>query len=141
MHDSETIHLNLPASYDFLHLLHPSIAALLSVFPGFTRKDGRLYNIHLAVHEACANIIEHAYAGQAAGRIALAITLHKGQHRLMVELRDTGRSFNIEQVPEPDLESLQEGGYGLFLMRSLMDEVIYQPGVDGNYWQLVKHLV
>ena len=41
-------------------------------------------------------------------------------------------------VPAPQLGELQEHGFGLFLVRELMDEVAYQADATGNRWKLVK---
>ncbi|MCD6302303.1 MAG: hypothetical protein J7M15_02125 [Anaerolineae bacterium] len=37
-----------------------------------------------------------------------------------------GQSFNPEDVPSLDLEQAQEHGYDRFLMRGLVDEVVFQ---------------
>jgi serine/threonine-protein kinase RsbW len=57
-----------------------------------------------------------------------------------VELRDTGEAFDPADAAEPDLDGVQIHGYGLFLARSLMDEVSYRREQDSNLWQLVKRL-
>ena len=51
---------------------------------------------------------------------------------LTVSVSDQGDGFQPELVPAPDLESLPEGGMGLFIMRSFMDEVRYQRSLDGK---------
>jgi serine/threonine-protein kinase RsbW len=95
----------------------------------------------MAVDEACANIIEHAYGGE--GRGDIECTCQIDGDGLLVRLCDQGRPFDPSSVPEPDingsLEERQEGGLGLFLIRKLVDEVRFEftPG-SGNVLTLVK---
>ena len=53
------------------------------------------------------------------------------------EIRDSGNAFDLSTVPEPDLDSLPEGGMGLHIARAMLDEVAYEPGPP-NLWRLVK---
>jgi serine/threonine-protein kinase RsbW len=140
MTDTNTIRLDLPASFKYLNVLGPCIQALLEHADGLPEPEISAYNLQLAVHEVCTNIVDHAYADQPAGRIAIAFTLAAEPRRLIVELRDTGRTFDPTEVPDPDLSNAQVRGYGLFLVQSLMDDVCYRPSPSGNCWRLIKNL-
>ncbi|PLS82941.1 MAG: ATP-binding protein [Chloroflexi bacterium] len=113
---------------------------MLTRVEGLAERDIVSYNIQLAVHEACTNIVEHAYAGRNDGRIKIALMLDEQPRRLVVDIHDTGGSFDITQAREPNLDDAQIHGYGLFLIRNLMDEMSYTPGPSNNRWHLVKHL-
>ena len=63
-----------------------------------------------------------------------------GGGHLLVDLFDQGRSFDLANVPQPDLDSAPIRGYGLFLVHELMDDVNYTPNHERNHWRLVKHL-
>lgn len=95
----------------------------------------------LAVDEAVTNIIEHGFAPGAEGVIEIEVECANG--RFQVVIRDNGRVFNPESLPELDMKKhLQAGkkkGLGIFLMRQIMDEVRYrfQDGVR-NELTLVK---
>ncbi len=105
-----------------------------------TREDEN--KIILAVDEAVTNIIEHGYDQGVDGQIELEIESDPGQFKVVV--RDSGRVFNPESVPNPDMkEHVKAGrkkGLGLFLMRQIMDEVRYRykDGVQ-NELTLVKY--
>ncbi len=105
-----------------------------------TREDEN--KIILAVDEAVTNIIEHGYDQGVDGTIELEIESDPGQFKVVV--RDSGRVFNPESVPNPDMkEHVKAGrkkGLGLFLMRQIMDEVRYRykDGVQ-NELTLVKY--
>ncbi len=89
-----------------------------------------VYAMQMAVDEACSNIIGHAYGGEGKGVIKLHF--RRINDGVQVVINDTGRPFNPENVPEPNvtapLAERQEGGLGLFLMRQLMDEVSFDFG-------------
>ena len=137
---SETIKLDLPASHKHLNILSTCIEALMVHVEGIADRELVIYNAQLAAHEACTNIVDHAYPDQPEGRIAITLTLDYQQRQLIVDLRDTGQGFDLSSMPMPDLNQAQEHGYGLFLIHNLMDEVTYTSAPGDNHWRLVKYL-
>ena len=135
-----TIQLDVPASHRWLNVVGSCAVEMLSRVESIADRETVIYSTHLAIHETCANIIDHAYPGKPNERIVITLTLLDEPLRLMIDLRDTGRSFNIEQVLEPNLNVPQVHGYGLFLVRNLVDDVSYTPLPSGNHWCLIKHL-
>jgi serine/threonine-protein kinase RsbW len=105
--------------------------------------EGVLYQLQLAVDEACANVIHHAYKGMEPGDIEVACSFD--DQRLVIRVRDWGRSFVPEDIPEPDVEApLEErslGGLGLFLIRQCMDQVEFTFDAElGNELTMIKGL-
>ena len=139
MSDAHIVRLEIPATHLHLRLLGPCISTLIDGPDSAATPSPTAYNVHLAVHEACANIVDHAYAEIAGGRIGLTFTCHDSRS-FVVDLHDTGRSFNLDDAAEPDLAVPQTEGYGLFLVRALMDEVVYEPQDGDNHWRLVKQI-
>ncbi|MFT3696321.1 MAG: ATP-binding protein [Kofleriaceae bacterium] len=94
-----------------------------------------------AFAEIFNNIAIHAYQRRGNGTIELAITPKDGE--LLIELKDHGKSFdmdNVEPLPEElDDESLPEGGMGIHIAKTMLDEVTYEPGPP-NLWRLVKRM-
>lgn len=136
----DRIRLELPATTKYLNVLGACLDGIVERIDGIAEPRITAYNIQLAVNEIVANIITHAYAEKPDGCVSLTATVIPEPLQLLVELYDTGHSFDPSAVPEPDLDDVQIHGYGLFLARSLMDEVTYTPGPDGNCWQLIKYL-
>jgi len=134
-----TVRLELPAIHKYLNVIGSCIHAMLDREQSLAERDSLFYNIELAVHEACTNIVEHAYAG-ITGQIELAFTLTEDPRQFVIELHDRGQSFNLADVVAPNLEQPQTNGYGLFLVHQLMDEVTYYPEPGNNRWRLVKKL-
>ncbi len=100
-----------------------------------------IYQVQMVVEEACDNIIEHAYAGKINGDIECTCVVD--QEGLTVILRDHGRAFNPQSVPEPDreasLEERESGGLGLYFINQLMDDVHFSFSSDtGNVLTMVK---
>jgi serine/threonine-protein kinase RsbW len=95
-------------------------------------------DIILAVDEACTNIIKHAYKSYPDGEIT--IKLEYSDKKFTIKLIDHGDSFNPTLVPQPDIQKYYRqrkvGGLGVYLMKSLMDEVKY-ISVPGKYNQVL----
>jgi serine/threonine-protein kinase RsbW len=79
-----------------------------------------------AFAEAFNNITIHSYARGTAGLVETEIEV--ADEAITIRLSDWGRSFDPATVAVPDLDALPESGMGLFIIRSFMDQVSYQPG-------------
>jgi len=105
--------------------------------------DEETSKIVLAVDEACTNIIKHAYQYDPNKEIRISINTTKGALEILIE--DEGKSFNPLTVKPPDLKQhlkqFRRGGLGVYLMKTLMDEVEYNlnPGKK-NVVRLLKYL-
>ena len=84
-------------------------------------------NMILAVDEACTNIIKHAYKSYPDGE--LIIKTKSTANRFIISITDYGKSFEPDAIPEPDLQKYYRqkrvGGLGMYLMKTLMDDVKY----------------
>ncbi len=137
---TEIVRLDMPASYKHLKILSACIAELLECVLELNNRDVQTYNVQLAAHEICTNIVDHAYGGNDRGRIAVTLSLVPKPLQIIIDFQDTGSAFDPSIVPEPDLTEAHEHGYGLFLARSLMDKVSYRSQAGSNYWSLIKYL-
>ena len=121
---------------DFREFLKEHCAGL----PGVTAEI--LYDIQLAVDEACTNIISHGYADLDPGSIIL--DLETAPKNLTITLTDFGHSFEPSSAPMPDvnapIEERELGGFGLFFIQQSMDNMDYQVTEDGNKMILTKYL-
>jgi serine/threonine-protein kinase RsbW len=134
-HPADLIELDLPASLRYLNLLGACIAEALVRVDYLTNRTEITHNIQLAAQEICTNIVQHAYHGQY-GRIRCVLAVQP--RGLQLDIFDTGDPFDIDKIPPPNLDDPQGHGLGLYLMRQLMDEVIYHRDSDQNHWRLVK---
>jgi len=89
-------------------------------------------SIILAVNEAVANIIEHNYEQdpQLDGREIL-IEAGMNGNACFFRLYYDGQDFDWSTVRAPDLSEMKSGGYGLLLMKEIMDSICYSKNIDG----------
>jgi serine/threonine-protein kinase RsbW len=136
---AETVQLDLPATFKYLHVISRCLNDMLTQEEDMDEQEIISHDVQLAVQEICTNIIRHAYAHSNVNeRIHVAITLCSDN--LVVETVDKGQMFDETTVREPNLEEGQVHGYGLFIIKSLMDEVTYSRQHDCNHWRLAKNL-
>lgn len=96
----------------------------------------------LAVDEACANVIEHAYQQDPDNELTITITIEST--RVVVNIRDHGLPFNREGYQRPNVVELsrkrRSGGLGVDIMRRMMDKVEYSAHENMNEVRLIKFI-
>ncbi len=100
--------------------------------------DGMMYRLLVATTEAVNNAIVH---GNRTDPLKLVIVTCLITRRSMkIRVRDQGAGFDPGLVPNPldDKNLLKESGRGVFLMRSLMDDVRFK---HFKYGSLVEMLI
>lgn len=104
---------------------------------GFPEED--ILDTQLAVEEAVTNIILHGYR-DAGGEILVLCRASRGI--VEIQLEDRATPFNPLSLPEPDLagdiEDRKIGGLGIFLVRRVMDEILYRFEDGKNILVLIK---
>ena len=90
------------------------------------------YKISMAVRECVINALKHGNRGDESKRVQLKFSLQPD--RLVVQVGDQGRGFDLAAVPDPlaDDNLLRCSGRGLFLVRCFMDELRVGPGEAGG---------
>jgi serine/threonine-protein kinase RsbW len=133
--------LHVPSSTDNLAMIRDFVSKV-GEKAGFDEKE--VMKLSLAVDEACANVIEHAYGDiPIKGQVRVRVTFDAEE--VIIEVVDTGKGFDPSQLPVKDVEQLvrerRSGGLGWRLIRSVMDEVHYQmvPG-EKNELRMVKKI-
>ena len=98
------------------------------------------FHLVMAVREAVINAVLHGNEYDPARQIEVAFE-NTGTD-LMIIVADQGRGFDPEKIPDPLAEEnlLRGTGRGIFLIRSLMDEVRFRNLDPGTELTLVKHL-
>ena len=92
--DQTVIRLDLPADHKHLNVIGACLNAILERLDQINDKEMLAYNLELALHETCTNIVEHAYS-ESKGRIRVAMSVINSPYRqLIVDLHDTGISFD-----------------------------------------------
>ena len=101
----------------------------------------------LAVDEACANIIEHAYDSSARGSGRITINQFVNTESFVVVIEDDGTiDFDPDSILDVDMHEHvaagKKSGLGLFIIRSIMDIIEFeepkQPGFR-NRLRMVRY--
>lgn len=133
--------LRIPSRTDNLELIRNFVSGVARKV-GFDNED--INKIELALDEACTNVIEHAYRDMDKGDIDIAIKVDF--QKFVIVVTDRGKSFPFKELEMPDMKQylaeLRVGGLGIYLMKTLMDEVEYhsEPGVK-NEVRMAKYLL
>lgn len=101
-------------------------------------RESLAYQLNLVLTEAMTNAIK--YAAQENSDEIVHILIHVGEHEVQIKIYDCGQGFDINEVPAPDFEKLEDRGRGIFLIKSLMDSVQYVKRKEGNVLEMVKKL-
>ena len=97
----------------------------------------KIDEVKLALVEACINAFEHADCRDE--QLYLKFRLGRepnGREFLEIEVTDKGKGFDSARVEEPTIEKSfvhhRKRGWGLQIIKSLMDEVEITSGVGGT---------
>lgn len=101
------------------------------------------FRLSLAVDEACANIIEHAYHDRPGGKFSIEILTQANM--FVVTVTDSGKSFQPNPLPRLDVRkhvrTRKSGGLGLHIINLVMDAIDYAETAEHqNRLRMVKYL-
>lgn len=95
-------------------------------------------DLKVAVAEACTNAILHGVTENCCN---YDVELLVEENKLTIEIKDNGAGYNIEGYREPDISNPKEGGLGIFIIKSLMDEVdILSSTGKGTIIKMTKYI-
>jgi anti-sigma regulatory factor (Ser/Thr protein kinase) len=133
----EEISLSVPSLPKYLNLIR-KVADCIVMRMGFSEKEST--RTILALDEACSNIIRHSCGEDPSVKIDL--TFYVQDDRLDIRIRDygdCGTGFNPEEVPSKDTGEVKPGGFGLGLIKCIMDCVEFTPCTEnGNVLKMSK---
>lgn len=129
------LQLSFPSIPARLKLVRPMVRASAQLC-GFDLEDA--WDVVLAVDEACANIIEHAYEWRCDAEIVISIfRINRG---IQIQLRDYAPPVSPRGIPPRELDDVKPGGLGTHFIRSIMDDARFMraPDGQGNILELTK---
>jgi serine/threonine-protein kinase RsbW len=102
-----------------------------------------IFDVRVAVDEACTNVIQHAYSCKTDKPISVGCRLRNRE--FIVRIRDFGQPFAPDSIARPRIDTpLQErrlGGLGMQLIKKLMNRVKYRfDERRGNELTMMKRL-
>jgi serine/threonine-protein kinase RsbW len=92
----------------------------------------RIDEVRMAVVEACINAFEHSHAGDR----EVFVTFEVLPEKLRITVHDNGIGFSPDVLEEPTMEgklkAVRKRGWGLKIIKGLMDEVEIRSGAEGT---------
>jgi serine/threonine-protein kinase RsbW len=115
---ARSVRLTIPARPEYITLGRLALTGIAGLRQ---LSEETLYDLKLALTEACSNSVRHAYHDGRQGTVEIVYELEPD--RLAVEVGDDGAGFDPEAPLNGDDENLEEGGLGIAIIRALADEV------------------
>jgi anti-sigma regulatory factor (Ser/Thr protein kinase) len=101
-----------------------------------------IYDVRLALEEVVSNIINYGFEDNYEHQISIEMNL-QGE-TLTMKIKDDGKPFNPLEVKSTNLEKpfdeREIGGMGIYIVRKLMDNILYKREEGNNVLQLTKYL-
>lgn len=113
---NDIISLTLPNAPEYVSIARLALSGIANRM-GFNIED--IEDLKVAVAEACTNAIKHGCGEESNYSIEFSVLKDK----LRIEIEDGGTGFDYKNLKDPDLSKPKEGGLGLFIIKTLMDEV------------------
>ncbi|MDR0853544.1 MAG: ATP-binding protein [Clostridiales Family XIII bacterium] len=130
---SDLLKLIVPGKPEYVGTVRLTLSSLASSV-GFDIEA--IEDIKVAVSEACTNIIRHAHEGE---EYNYGVTCEVEDGKITISVEDDGRGYDVGQYEEPDLDEINEGGLGIFIIKALMDEVSITSEVGvGTHIKMTK---
>ena len=122
--DALTKTIELSATMDNLEPLCSFAKDTCRSYPALAYSGEELYKVELAVSEAVTNVIKYAYRGMDTGTVRMEV--QPDSSGVTIKVKDRGIGFDFEKacrLPPPGLAC--EGGRGIYLIKSVADNVSY----------------
>lgn len=139
--EPEVIELKFPCKAKYVGISRLLVAGIASRM-NFTYDE--IEEIKIGVGEACVNVIHHAYCPPSPGdEIVIRCIVYP--NKLVTIVKDTGQGFDSKFVQEyvecSDLKQPDKVGLGIFLIKTVMDEVEYDTNMPhGTQVRMVKYI-
>ena len=135
MAQAETFSLSLPSN---INNVKKSCEQILEKFKKLNLSESDIFDLKLSIEEATINAVKYGNRLDENLTVDIKVLIYKD--RIEITVRDSGKGFDYNNVPDPTENSnlIKSSGRGLFLIRHLMDEVRYND--KGNEVTIVKYI-
>ncbi len=123
---SDPITLEIPSSSEYV-LLGRLVVTQMGQIAGFGSED--IYDLKLAITEAITNAIRHARVD------TIRIEYRARPSEVEIIVVDAGDGFDVENTNSDEL-----GGFGLDVIRNLVDEVALESGDSGTSLKMIRRV-
>jgi len=134
---SKRVALEIQGELDALHLIWTLLDQVMGGISDPPPPKQERYNTLVAVQEAVTNVLRHSYGGDLSRPFRVELVIEG--NRLTITLVDFGPPFDPTVVEvQPDESKPGEGGYGIFFMRTVMNQIRYSREDGANILVMVK---
>jgi len=133
--DAEVVRLVIPSRLELLSIIDKVVDGVAEQM-GFEEDDKDA--VAISVIEAGTNAIQHGHGHESERMVEIIFRLLPDE--LVIEVMDNGRGFNLDVLEDATAPEnlLKERGRGIFIMRSMMDDVHFEFTDSGTRCRLVK---
>ncbi len=127
--------ISVPSDPEYLNDVDVFIEGILR---GYGADESVIADIAISVSELVNNAMRHGNKSDIESNVLVEIGNKSGYVKISV--RDNGKGFNPENIEDPiaDENLLKEVGRGIFIVKSLMDEVEFNSTDDGTIITIQK---
>lgn len=128
----ETIKMEISSNPEYVSVIRLTASGIANKI-GFPIDD--IEDMKVAVSEACTNAIKHSDDDK------FDIIFKILENGLTIEIHDNGIGYDVNSIKTPDLENPRESGLGLFIIKTLMDDLsIESVENEGTVIKMTKYL-
>jgi len=127
---SEEVFIRVSSKSKHLCLIR-EVTRKVTASMGFS--EGEAGRTVLAIDEACCNVIKYSYGDGDSGQIE--VTFRILEDALEITIRDygqCGKDLDIDKLQCIEEKTIEPGGYGMGIMKCVMDSIEYTPCSDGG---------
>jgi serine/threonine-protein kinase RsbW len=112
-----------------IHAISGAVDWLMTLIQECNCVPGRELDVELALREVLANAVLHGNRQDPEKRIHISCCIHFGGD-VSIVVKDEGKGFDPSKIPDPTaIDNIESHhGRGIYLMRTLMDEVHFEQG-------------
>lgn len=132
--DERVLHIEFEAHFRNVDIARAALQGISAEC--FGTDTERAADITMAANEAMNNAVEHT----GSTKVTVEVGWNKGELRVLI--MSDGPPFDpvaaAEGLSQEDMLERDEGGYGLYLIRELVDRFEYEHRDNRNIWKLYK---
>lgn len=128
----KSISIEISSNPDFVSIIRLTVSGIANKM-GFSVEE--IDDIKVSLSEALTNVIKHSNEEK------MTILFNLFENKLEITVKDNGKGYDYKSLKNPNANDLKENGMGIFIIKSLMDEVLIKSDNNqGTEISMIKYL-